>query len=132
MTRVVYSIRFLPILVFYHDQSTTVCVYQPWSPRTHKLRQTVQTSGSRQSKHLPRCLILTLYRTKCRGLMLAPYIYDTDSVQEHLLCRAEANNTASESNNRTSETAEVSNHSDLEVHDLDALMQEPPSPKGRL
>ncbi|EXK34915.1 hypothetical protein FOMG_10232 [Fusarium oxysporum f. sp. melonis 26406] len=70
--------------------------------------------------------------TKCRGLMLAPYIYDTDSVQEHLLCRAEANNTASESTNRMHETAEVSNHSDLEAHDLDAMMQEPPSPKGRL
>uniref|UniRef100_A0A0D2YC03 Uncharacterized protein n=1 Tax=Fusarium oxysporum (strain Fo5176) TaxID=660025 RepID=A0A0D2YC03_FUSOF len=77
-------------------------------------------------------VVVPVVRTKCRGFMLAPYIYDTDSVQEHLLCRAEANNTASESTNRMHETAEVSNHSDLEAHDLDAMMQEPPSPKGRL
>ncbi|KAG7407892.1 hypothetical protein LZL87_005796 [Fusarium oxysporum] len=70
--------------------------------------------------------------TKCRGLMLAPYIYDTDSVQEHLLCRAEANNTASESTDRMSEIVEVSNHGDLEVHDLDAMMQEPSFLTSRL
>ncbi|KAF4948369.1 hypothetical protein FGADI_9681 [Fusarium gaditjirri] len=70
--------------------------------------------------------------TKCRGLMLAPYIYDTNSVQENLLCRAEANNTASELTDRMSEIVEVSNHGDLKVQDLDAMMQEPSSLKSRL
>ncbi|KAF5532309.1 hypothetical protein FMEXI_12490 [Fusarium mexicanum] len=71
-------------------------------------------------------------QTKCRGLMLAPYIYDTDSVQEHLMCRAEANNTTPESAKNMSETGEQENHDDLEVQDLDAMMQEPSSLKSRL
>ncbi|KAF5596884.1 hypothetical protein FPCIR_3876 [Fusarium pseudocircinatum] len=69
---------------------------------------------------------------KCRGLMLAPYIYDTDSVQEHLLCRAEASNTAPESAGNMSEIVVQEIHGDLEVQDLDAMMQEPSSPKSRL
>ncbi|PNP86227.1 hypothetical protein FNYG_00455 [Fusarium nygamai] len=69
---------------------------------------------------------------KCRGLMLAPYIYDTDSVQEHLLCRAEANNTAPESAEEKSEIVGQENHGEIEVQDLDAMMQEPSSLKSRL
>ncbi|KAF4441953.1 hypothetical protein FACUT_2360 [Fusarium acutatum] len=69
---------------------------------------------------------------KCRGLMLAPYIYDTDSVQEHLLCRAEANSTAPESAKNVPKTVGQENHGDLEVQDLDAMMQEPSSLKSRL
>ncbi|KAG5749488.1 hypothetical protein H9Q69_003147 [Fusarium xylarioides] len=69
---------------------------------------------------------------KCRGLMLAPYIYDTDSVQEHLLCRAEANNTAPESAKNMSGIVGQENQGDLEVQALDAMMQEPSSLKSRL
>ncbi|KAF5567298.1 hypothetical protein FPHYL_3336 [Fusarium phyllophilum] len=71
-------------------------------------------------------------QAKCRGLMLAPYIYDTDSVQEHLLCRAEANNTAPESAKNMSEIVGQENQGDLEVQALDAMMQEPSSLKSRL
>ncbi|KAF5230405.1 hypothetical protein FANTH_13852 [Fusarium anthophilum] len=71
-------------------------------------------------------------QTKCRGLMLAPYIYDTDSVQEHLLCRAEAINTAPESARNVSEIGGQENHDYLGVQDLDAMMQEPSSLKSRL
>ncbi|KAF4503184.1 hypothetical protein FAGAP_615 [Fusarium agapanthi] len=69
---------------------------------------------------------------KCCGLMLAPYIYDTDSVQEHLLCRAEANNTAPESAKTVSEIGGQEKHDDLGVQDLDAMMHEPSSLKSRL
>ncbi|EWG52528.1 hypothetical protein FVEG_11262 [Fusarium verticillioides 7600] len=69
---------------------------------------------------------------KCHGLMLAPYIYDTDSVQEHLLCRAEASNTAPESAGNMSEIVGQESHGELEVQDLDAMMKEPSSPKSRL
>jgi hypothetical protein len=64
--------------------------------------------------------------------MLAPYIYDTDSVQEHLLCRAEASNTAPESAENVSEIVGQEVHGELEVQDLDAMMKEPSSPKSRL
>ncbi|KAF5649753.1 uncharacterized protein FTJAE_862 [Fusarium tjaetaba] len=69
---------------------------------------------------------------KCRGLMLGPYIYDTDSVQEHLLCRAEASNTAPEPAENMSEIVGQESHGELEVQDLDAMMKEPSSPKSRL
>ncbi|KAF5975213.1 hypothetical protein FCOIX_7784 [Fusarium coicis] len=69
---------------------------------------------------------------KCRGLMLAPYIYDTDSVQEHLLCRAEASHTTSESAENMSEIVVQESHGELEVQDLDAMMKKPSSPKSRL
>ncbi|KAF5654165.1 hypothetical protein F25303_1637 [Fusarium sp. NRRL 25303] len=69
---------------------------------------------------------------KCRGLMLAPYIYDTNSVQEHLLCRAEATNTAPESAKNVSEIAGQENYGGFQVQDLDSMMQEPSSMKSRL
>ncbi|KAF5722669.1 hypothetical protein FMUND_2546 [Fusarium mundagurra] len=69
---------------------------------------------------------------KCCGLMLAPYIYNTDSVQENLLCRAEASNTTPESAENMSEIVGQENYGDLEVQDLDAMMQEPSSLKSRL
>lgn len=64
--------------------------------------------------------------------MLAPYIYDTNSVQERLLCRAEATNNAPESAKNVSEIAGQENYGGLEVQDLDSVLREPSSLKSRL
>ncbi|KAF4342989.1 hypothetical protein FBEOM_3079 [Fusarium beomiforme] len=69
---------------------------------------------------------------KSCGLMLAPYIYDTDSVQEHLLCRAVASDTTLESNERVPETIREPNDENICVRDLEAMMREPSSLESRL